>query len=102
LQYADPLVVHVPDAGCRSKPATKRADEDMGIRLTEHSPSAEPSPVAYGYLRVAEIDEAEISRLRRAIGRFCQSYRLMTILVSALRGVEPSRPSDHSKPELWS
>ncbi|MFD2415721.1 recombinase family protein [Amycolatopsis pigmentata] len=54
----------------------------MSIRLTEQETKGpKPGSVAYGYLRMAEPDEAEISRLRSRLGTYCQQrgYRLVTV-----------------------
>jgi hypothetical protein len=53
----------------------------MGARQTEHQPPQQPQPLACGYLWMTQPDEAEISRLRQALGTYCQQhgYRLVMI-----------------------
>jgi hypothetical protein len=85
--------------GCRSKPATskrwKRADDEMCIQLREQNASPKPGFLAFGYLRMAETDGAEICRLRLALGKYCQrqGYRLVTVFCDRdVRDTELARP----------
>lgn len=67
----------------------------MSTRLKEHQPAQKPQPLAYGYLRMADPNEAEIAELRQALGYYCQQhgYRLVTVFCDRdVRATELARP----------
>lgn len=67
----------------------------MATQITDHDKTSKSQPFAYGYLRMAEPDEAEIARLRQALGAYCHQhgYRLVTIFCDRdIRATEHARP----------
>ena len=68
----------------------------MRTRPTEHETTPARQALAYGYVRMAEPDETEISRLRLDLGKYCQrqGYRLVTVFCDRdVRATALARPA---------